>query len=261
MENKEKGKGWLMSAFKGATFRKAVVSVALGLTVLGGMAQTAEAQTQTRGGVTVTQTDQYQQQKPWANDPEYIRKHDALVEQTRLYLQSYQAKADAYEAKLNAQHAAALNKQVQQGRRTAQGGWTGMEILTTASNAGAIEKQFQATLKVHHNNVRSTYLNANLKLEANLDKLDDAYARQYLRADQLAQRDAQRQQAISQQAQVKKDANAPMSPDELHDALVKQYQAQVLANAKAGKPLPDPAQYGLDKNDPAVKIGGPQQQR
>lgn len=224
-------------------------AVLIGATLVASLSPLA-AQAQTYGGqqgVQVTQTQQYEQQKPWANNPEYIQRVENIERQSELRMRTYIAQERQREAQLNQRHMQQVQRQIQQGQRNARGGWNVGEVLTTVGNAGAAGQTYQSQLEVLRNQLAQRALNEQALVDRQIDALDRVYARQY--PQYTAPAVTQQRVATTQAAD-----NGVKSPEQMREELIKAYQDATLRAAKAGKPLPSPERFGLDKNDPAVQI-------
>lgn len=226
-------------------------AVLIGATLVASLSPLA-AQAQTYGGqqgVQVTQTQQYEQQKPWANDPEYRQRVDNIEHQSELRMRTYVAQERQREAQLNQRHMQQVQRQIQQGQRNARGGWNVGEILTTVGNAGAAGQTYQTQIEVLRNQLAQRALAEQALVDRQIDALDRTYARQYPQYKAPA---ATTQRIANTRAAAE---DGVKSPEEMRAALIEAYQDATLRAAKAGKPLPSPERFGLDKNDPAVQIG------
>ncbi|MDI1227039.1 MAG: hypothetical protein PSY14_08945 [bacterium] len=224
-------------------------AVLIGATLVASLSPLA-AQAQTYDspqGVAVTQTQQYQQQKPWANDREYIKRSDNIKLQSALRMRTYIAQERQREAQLNQRHMQQVQRQIQQGQRNARGGWNVGEVLTTVGNAGAAGQTYQSQIEVLRNQLEQRALTEQMSVDRQIDGLDRIYARQYPQYN--APVVTQQRVSTTQTAD-----DGVKSPEQMREELVKAYQDATLRAAKAGKPLPSPERFGLDKNDPAVQI-------
>jgi hypothetical protein len=235
-------------------------AVLVGATLIAGLSPLA-AQAQTtygQQGVQVTQTQQYdqqvQQQKPWANDPEYRQQIENIERQSELRMRTYIAQERQREAQVNQRHMQTVQRQIQQGQRNARDGWNVGEVLTTVGNAGAAGQQHQSQIIVLRNQLQQRALNEQMMVQRQIDAVDAKYQRmpQYKQvAAPVVQRVVTTQQS---QDEIYK------SPEEMRAQMIKDYQNAVIAAAKAGKPAPSPERFHLDKDDPAIKIPtGPSQ--
>ncbi len=251
MDNDKKNslQGKLRKAFNTA--------VLVGATLIAGLSPLA-AQAQTYGGqqgVQVTQTQQYEQQKPWANDPQYRQAVYNIEAQSELRMRTYIAQERQREAQLNQRNSQNIQRQIQQGQRNARGGWNVGEVLTSVSNAGAASQAYNSQLTVLRTQLQQRALIEQQGVQNRIEALDRTYARKYpqynaVQAAPVAQRAATTQQS---QDEIYK------SPEEMRAQMIKDYQTAVIAAAKAGKPAPTPERFHLDKDDPAIKIPtGPQ---
>lgn len=226
-------------------------AVLVGATLIAGLSPLS-AQAQTYGGqqqgVQVTQTQQYEQQKPWANDPTYRQQVENIERQSELRMRTYIAQERQREAQLNQRHMQQVQRQIQQGQRNARGGWNVGEVLTTVGNAGAAGQQHQSQIEILRNQLQQRALAEQASVQRQIDGLDRQYARKYPQYTAPA---------VTQQRVTTTRAadDGVKSPEEMRAALVEAYQDATLRAAKAGKPLPSPERFGLDKNDPAVQIG------
>lgn len=235
-------------------------AVLVGATLIAGLSPLA-AQAQTtygQQGVQVTQTQQYdqqvQQQKPWANDPEYRQQIENIERQSELRMRTYIAQERQREAQVNQRHMQTVQRQIQQGQRNARDGWNVGEVLTTVGNAGAAGQQHQSQIIVLRNQLQQRALNEQMMVQRQIDAVDAKYQRmpQYKQvAAPVVQRAVTTRQS---QDEIYK------SPEEMRAQMIKDYQNAVIAAAKAGKPAPNPERFHLDKDDPAIKIPtGPSQ--
>jgi hypothetical protein len=230
-------------------------AVLVGATLIAGLSPLA-AQAQTtygQQGVQVTQTQQYdqqyQQQKPWANDPVYRQQVENIERQSELRMRTYIAQERQREAQVNQRHMQTVQRQIQQGERNARGGWNVGEVLTTVGNAGAAGQQHQSQIAILRNQLQQRALNEQQLVQRQVDAIDAKYARmpeyKVVQAAPVVQRAVTTQQS---QAEIYK------SPEEMRAQMIKDYQNAVIAAAKAGKPAPNPERFHLDKDDPAIKI-------
>ncbi len=244
MDNDKKNslQGKLRKAFNTA--------VLVGATLIAGLSPLA-AQAQTYGGqqgVQVTQTQQYEQQKPWANDPDYRQAVDNIQMQSDLRMRTYIEQERIRESQLNDRNAQNINRQVQQGKRTGQGGWTGTEILTTISRAGATSQAYTSQLKILRMQLQQRALYEQQATQKKIEAIDLKYSR-------MPQYKAVQYAPVSQRAATTQAADEIYkSPEEMRAQMIKDYQTAVIAAAKAGKPAPSPERFHLDKDDPAIKI-------
>ncbi|HYD19224.1 MAG TPA: hypothetical protein VEF76_12175 [Patescibacteria group bacterium] len=260
MENKNSSlRGKLRHAFNTA--------VLVGVTLVGTLGMTANAQAQTyQQPVSVTQTQQYDSSKPWLNDPAVAQRYQEQVDnirsQSELRLRTAYMQEQQREAQLNQRNAQQIQRQIQQGQRASKGGWNLGEILVTTGNAGAAGQTYRTQLEIIRNQYRQRVFTEQQNVQRQIDRLDQTYERQYLSAERAAQVEAQRQARYNQPttqraATTQQSDDGIKSPQEMHDALVKAYQDATLRAAKAGKPLPDAGQFGLSKDDPAIQIKAP----
>lgn len=224
-------------------------AVLIGATLVASLSPLA-AQAQTYGGqqgVQVTQTQQYEQQKPWAGNAKYQQGVDNIEQQSALRMRNYIAQERQREAQLNQRHMQQVQRQIQQGQRNARGGWNVGEVLTTVGNAGAAGQTYQSQIEVLRNQLQQRALNEQMLVDRQIDALDRTFARQYPQYNAPAV--TQQRVSTTQAAET-----GIKSPEQMREELVKAYQDATLRAAKAGKPLPSPERFGLDKNDPAVQI-------
>lgn len=254
MEKKEKG-GWLRGDL-GRVFRKFALVGLTTIAALGPLAGTAQAQNGTvANGVTVTQTQQQEDLKPWANDPAYLQQIELWQQQSRLKMETYNRNIDARMQAVSAANMRVINGHIQQGKRTGSDGWSVMDVLQTGSQVGASQSRYNAQMTQLRNAKMQANINEQLRLQRLQDQLDARYARQYLTQQQQQQR--QQQLAQRQQGQQNNGGTA-LTPEQQHDRLVRAYQdAQVRAANSGGRiQAPTPEQFGLDAKDPAIQLPG-----
>lgn len=250
MEKKEKG-GWLRGDL-GKVFRKYALVGLTAVAALGPLAGTAQAQNGTISpGVTVTQTQQQEDLKPWANDPAYVQQIELWQQQSRLRMEVYNRNIDARMQAVNAANMRVINGHIQQGKRTGSDGWSVMDVLQTGSQVGATQSRYNAQMTQLRNAKMQANINEQLRLQRLEDRLDAQYARQYL----TQQQQQQRQQQLEQRQQQNTGGTA-LTPEQQHDRLVRAYQDAQLRSAQSGGRIaaPTPGQFGLDAKDPAIQV-------
>lgn len=256
MEKKEKG-GWLKGDL-GRVFRKYALIGLTTVAAIGPLAGTAQAQAQFGSNIpaehmALTVNQQQEDLKPWANDPAYIERIALWQQQSALKMQTWNAKVDARIAALNNNNMRTINGHIQQGKRTGADGWSLMDVLTTGSQVGATQSNYQAQLIALRNYKTQGNLNEQLRMQTLIDGLDAQYARQY-----LTQQQQQERQQLLEQRQQRQNGGGALTPEQQHDRLVRAYQDAQLQSARSGGRIasPTPEQFGLDKNDPAIQVPG-----
>lgn len=227
-------------------FRTAVLAGITTVAALTGMAGQAQAQT-----VQYQDTAQSQPQKPWARDPEYQRQLQAAQQLEAIHMQQLEARESADLARARAGHDNTVSREIQNVRNTGRqrGGFNFGNILQNTSQVGAEEQRYRADVV----NIQANYESARLREEDNFvrteQNLDNQYARKY------GYTAAQVSGYYTPQQQARPSSGGPgaLSPQEQHDRLVRAYQDAQLNAAKAGKPMPNPQQYGLSPRDPAIQ--------
>lgn len=258
MEKKDKKGGWARGDL-GKVWRKFAFIGITTIAALGPLAGTAQAQNGTVvNGVAVTQTQQQEDLKPWANDPAYIERIALWQQQSRLKMETWNRNVDARIAQLNAGNMTTINRHIDQGKRTGSDGWSLRDILTTGSQVNATQSRYQAQLTALQNYKIQGNINEQLRMQTAIDRLDAQYARTYLTQQQQQQRQQQLEQRQQQQQQQQVPGGGVLTPEQQHDRLVRAYQDAQLQSAKSGGRIPAPTaeQFGLDKNDPAIQLPG-----
>lgn len=244
-----KGKGWLSGKF-----RKAVLIGMTAVTLASGFGGEAFAQSNNgypQGGVTVTQTQQQEDLKPWANDPAYINQVATWEQQSRVRMETYNRNMDARIAAANAANLRVINGHVNIGKRRGNDGWQIMDILQTTTEVGASQARYTAQITALKNAKLMANLNERDRLQRLEERLDAQYARKFLTAQQQQQR-----ADMLQQRQNNTRPNTALTPEQQHDRLVRAYQDAQLRAANSGGRLnaPTAEQFGLDRNDPAIQV-------
>ena len=253
MEKKENKGGWARGDL-GKVWRKFAFIGLTTIAALGPLAGTAQAQNGTVvNGVSVTQTMEQQDLKPWANDPAYIERIALWQQQSRLKMETWNRNVDARIAALNSANMTTINRHIQQGKRTGADGWSVMDVLQTGSQVSASQSRYQAQLTALRNYKIQGNINEQLRMQTAIDRLDAQYARTYLTQQQQQQRQQQVQQRQQQQ-----NGGGVLTSEQQHDRLVRAYQDAQLQSAKSGGRIPAPTaeQFGLDRNDPAIQLPG-----
>lgn len=174
MEPNKPEKGSLVSAF-----RKAVLVVVAGVALTAGASQEAQAQsTVAYGNQGVTATQQYQQQKPWANDAAYQSRIQTLAQQQELQMMQAQQKARASLARIQQQRTQALSRHTNNiSRLRDRKGTNALQYANVAAQWNAQEQRFRTS----ELQVRIGLQNLQLKQDQAMDKLVDTLDKQYSR--------------------------------------------------------------------------------
>ena len=245
MEPNKPEKGSLVSAF-----RKAVLVVVAGVALTAGASHEAQAQsTVAYGNQGVTATQNYQQQKPWANDPGYQQRIQTLAQQQELKMMQAEQKARASLARIQQQRTQALARQTDRINSLRQRkGTNALDYANAAAQWNAQEQRFKASTAQVHIDLQNLQLQQETAMSRLVESLDKQYSRQ---APGASTRPA------ATPARAVTTAPAATNPDQKmqndmdkarRDAMQKIYQQYLDGEVKAGR-IPDSADDFFKKRE------------
>lgn len=176
MEPNKPEKGSLVSAF-----RKAVLVVVAGVALTAGASQEAKAQsTVAYGNQGVTATQNYQQQKPWANDPAYQQRIQTLAQQQELQMIQAEQRARASLARIQQQRTQALARHSDRiSNMKDRRGTNALDYANVAAQWHAQEQRFRASTAQVQIDLQNLQLRQETAMTRLVENLDKQYARQY----------------------------------------------------------------------------------
>ena len=247
-------------------FRKIALPVVAAVALSGGMVAEANAQSTQSTYGTVTQTQQVQQQKPWANDAEYREKIRLEQQEINFRMQTYEARAKASIANYNASIMRTRSSNLKTLQRLRERGGNFMDIMAQTQRMAAAETQHNARVATVHNNVEAQRLKNIEAMNNFVERLDRTYARTSPYKEILEQQQrTQQQRVISANERVQQAATVAGSQPRTaaeQEALLKaaqeRYQEEQLRKfqdaqikaASEGKPLPKREDFGLAPERP-----------
>lgn len=247
-------------------FRAMALPVVAAVALSGGMVSEANAQSTQNTYGTVTATQQVQQQKPWANDPEYREAIRLEQQQQDLRLQETEARARARIATYNANIMKTRSSNLDRLQRLRKNGGSALDILAMTQRMSAAETQHQTRVQGIQNDIQEAHLDSQQDMIRFIERLDRTYSRQSPYKEILEQQKQVQQQRVTSanervEAAATAAGNQPRTAAE-QEALLKaaqeKYQqdqlrkfqdAQIKA-ASEGKPMPKREDFGLAPEKP-----------
>ena len=239
-------------------FQKAVISGLLLTSAVAGLglaATPAQAQTY-NNGVTVTQTMNQQDVKPWAGDPEYREDVSNIMELSRMRMADARSALSQRTTK-NFDWLAKKNLEGQKWEAKLRGGKEGYSTSERIRyNTWRVEQlaAFNRTGLDIRNDTRRMEIAEQDKVDAAVHILDVRYSKMPQYASIISQQNRVNAPVVNAPVVVDQGSGVKgvLTPQQMHDNFVKQYQSALLKGQN-----PDPAKYHLDPNDPAIQIAGP----
>ena len=252
MEPNKPEKGSLMSAF-----RKAVLVVVAGVALTAGASNEAKAQsTVAYGNQGVTATQNYQQQKPWANEAAYQQRIQTLAQQQELRMIQAQQKARADLARIQQQRTQALARNSDRvSTLRKRNGTNALDYANVAAQWNAQEQRFRASTAQIQINLQNLQLQQETTMSRMVEQLDRQYSRQapYNSMQSGASRDTRAVAPTVTRAvaapSVSADQKMQNDMDSARrDAMQKVYKQYLDAEVKAGR-IPDSADDFFQKRE------------
>jgi len=248
-------------------FRKIALPVLTMAALSGGMVAEANAQSaQTGYGTVVTAQQQVQQQKPWANDPNYLDQIRLEQQQQALHLQEVEARARSRIASYNASIMRTRSSNLERIQRLRKSGGNALEILAQTQKMSADEIKHQTRVKGVENDVIEARLDSQEDMKRFVERLDNTYARTSPYKEMLAQQQEQQKLRVTNaatrvEAAQAAESNRPRTAAEQEEALkaaqakyqqeqLRKYQDAQIKAASEGKPMPKREDFGLPPEQP-----------
>lgn len=238
-------------------FRAVALPVLATAAMMGGMVQTADAQTYNNGGATTVSYNQQQidPTRPWLQDPAYQEQMRIYAEQSRLRMVQYEQQARAsrasYEASI-AQYRKAYADQLRAMRKSGTAKWT--DYGAVAQNLAYYETAHKTNISYVNTNLEQTRLNETKYVKDYAASLDYQYANTEPYRSMVAEYKARQTERVTTAAQ--RSSNQPLSDSDQQarlrqaeqDRIARQtraYQDAQLEAVKNGTAMPKREDYGL----------------
>jgi len=259
-DNKNSLRGKAMRAF-----RAVALPVLATAAMMGGMVQTAEAQTYNNGRQATTVSYNQQQvdpARPWLQDQNYQEQMHIYAEQSRLRMVQYEQQARATRASYEAsimQYRKGYADQLRALRKSGTAKWTDYGAL--AQNLAYYETQHKTNLTYVNTNLEQTRLNEAKYLKDQAAGLDYQYANTEPYRSMVAEYKARQTERVT--TAVQRSSNQPLSDAEQQarlrqaeqDRIARQtraYQDAQLEAVKNGTAMPKREDFGL----PPERVAG-----
>lgn len=242
-------------------FRKIALPVLAAAALSGGMVAEANAQTTQSTYGTVVTTQQVQQQKPWANDPQYLEQIRIAQEKQNLSLEQTEARARANIASYNARMMKSRTANLQRLQSMRKSGASALEIIAHTQLMASYEAQHKAREDGVRLSVEQAHIQSEQAMRTYIESLDRSYARQSPYKEILEQQRQQQQQRVATanqrvEAQRTAESNRPRTAAEQEAAIkaaqekyqqeqLRKFQDAQIKAASEGKPLPKREDFGL----------------
>lgn len=246
-------------------FRAIALPVVAAVALSGGMVSEANAQSTQSAYGTVTTTQQVQQQKPWATNPEYQEQIRITQQQLDLRMQTYEAKAESTIANYNASIMRARSSNLQTLQRLRERGAGVMDILAQTQRMAAYETQHKARVETVHNNLDAQRLKNVEYMNKYVDRLDQSYARMSPYREILEQQKQVQQQRVTNanhgtqtagvtttapRTAAEQEALLKAAQEKYQQEQLRKFQDAQLEAARQGKPMPNREDFGLPPERP-----------
>lgn len=247
-------------------FRKIALPVLAAAALSGGMVAEANAQTTQSTYGTVVTTQQVQQQKPWANDPQYLEQIRIAQEKQNLSLEQTEARARARIASYNSTIMRSRSSNVERLQRMRKSGANALEILAQTQRMSAAEIQHKTRVDAVKLSVEQAHIKSEESMRRYVESLDRTYSRQSPYKEILEQQKQQQQQRVSTatqrvEAQRVAESNRPRTAAEQEAAIkaaqekyqqeqLRKFQDAQIKAASEGKPMPKREDFGLPPEQP-----------
>lgn len=254
-------------------FRAIALPIVAAVALSGGMVSEANAQSTQSTYGTVTQTQQVQQQKPWANDPAYLEQIRLEQEKLDLRMQTYEARARAQIANHNATIMRTRSTNLNNLQRLRQRGASAMDILAQTQRMAAAETQHRVRVETVQNNVETQRLRNIEAMNNYVDRLDRTYSRTSPYKEILQQQQQTQQQRVTSANERTQTATATQvgqprtaaeqeallraAQERYQEEQLRKFQDAQIKAASEGKPLPKREDFGLAPERPQENNGSP----
>lgn len=246
-------------------FRQIALPVLATVALAGGMVTEANAQTTQNTYGTVATTQQVQQQKPWATNPDYVDNIRLEQQKQSLRLQEVEARARARIASYNSSIMRSRSSNVDRIQRMRKNGSNALAILAQTQAMSAAEIQHQSRVKGIENDVIEARLRSQQTMQKYVERLDNTYARMSPYKEILEQQKNQQLQRVTHattpagatqtattapRSAADQDAAIKAAQEKYQQEQLRKFQDAQIKAASEGKPMPKREDFGLQPEQP-----------